>query len=170
MQITATLINLYHVCHRELWLHAHEIRMEHSSDLVAEGKLIGETTYQRRPEQYTQVELDGIKIDFFDPHTRTVHETKRGRAMEAAHRAQVQYYLYKLRLHGVQDARGLIEYPDLRRTETVEALNEADMTEITRWENEIVQIIAQEDCPDVIRAKICNHCSYHDFCYAADLD
>ncbi len=170
MQITATLIAYLHTCPRKLWLHAHEIRMEHSSDLVAEGKLIGETTYQRRPEQYTQVELDGIKIDFFDPHTCTVHETKRGRAMEAAHRAQVQYYLYKLRLHGVQAARGLIEYPDLRRTEAVEALSEADISEIARWENEIVQIIAQEDCPGVIRAKICKHCSYHDFCYAADMD
>jgi CRISPR-associated exonuclease Cas4 len=104
MQVTATLITYQHTCHRKLWLHAHEIRMEHTSDLVAEGRLIGETTYQRRPERYTQVELDGVKIDFFDPHTRTVHETKRGRAIEAAHRAQVQFYLYKLRQHGVPDA------------------------------------------------------------------
>ncbi|THH40238.1 Dna2/Cas4 domain-containing protein [Neolewinella litorea] len=35
--INATLINLYHVCHRQLWLHAHELRMEHESDAVYAG-------------------------------------------------------------------------------------------------------------------------------------
>lgn len=166
--ITATLINLLHVCHRELWLHAHEVRMEHTSDLVAEGKLIGETSYDRRSDKYTQVELDGIKIDFFDPHTRTVHETKRGRAVEAAHRAQVQYYLYKLRQHGVADASGLIEYPDLRKTEPVPPLTEADVREIEAWETEVRRVVASEQCPSVIRAKICHNCSYYDLCYVSE--
>lgn len=166
--ITATLINLLHVCHRELWLHAHEVRMEHTSDLVAEGKLIGETSYDRRSDKYTQVELNGIKIDFFDPHTRTVHETKRGRAVEAAHRAQVQYYLYKLRQHGVADASGLIEYPDLRKTERVPPLTEADIREIETWETEVRRVVELEQCPPVIRAKICHNCSYHDLCYVSE--
>ena len=39
--VTATLINLYHICKRELWLHSNEIRMEHTSDTVTEGKLSG---------------------------------------------------------------------------------------------------------------------------------
>lgn len=33
MYINATLINLYNVCQRELWLHANGIRFEHTSDL-----------------------------------------------------------------------------------------------------------------------------------------
>lgn len=57
MTINATLINLYHVCKREMWLHANGIRMEHTSDTVAEGKLIGETTYPQRSEKYTEMEL-----------------------------------------------------------------------------------------------------------------
>jgi CRISPR-associated exonuclease Cas4 len=166
--ITATLINLLHVCRRELWLHAHEIRMEHTSDLVAEGKLIGDTAYDRRADKYTQVELDGIKIDFYDSKNRVVHETKRGRAIEQAHRAQVQYYLYKLRQHGVADASGLIEYPDLRKTEPVAALTEADMLEIEAWEAEVRRIVGLAECPPVIRTKICNSCSYHDLCYAGE--
>ena len=64
MNTTATFINLYHVCHRELWLHANGIRMEHTSDVVAEGKLFGETTYPESAEKYTEIEMDGIKIDF----------------------------------------------------------------------------------------------------------
>lgn len=166
--VTATLINLYHVCHRELWLHANEIRMEHTSDLVAEGKLIGETTYERRSGKYTQVELDGIKIDFYDPKNKVVHETKRGRAIETAHRAQVQYYLYKLRQHGVADASGLIEYPDLKKTEPVAALTEADVRTIEQWEQQVADIVARPACPPVIRAAICNNCSYYDLCYIGE--
>lgn len=166
--ITATLINLYHVCHRELWLHANEIRMEHTSDLVAEGKLIGDTTYERRSDKYTQVELDGIKIDFYDPKNKVVHETKRGRAIEQAHRAQVQYYLYKLRQQGVTDATGLIEYPDLKKTESVAALTDADLQKISAWETDIERIVQQPQCPPVIRSAICKSCSYCDFCYAAE--
>ncbi len=168
MTTTATLISYLHTCRRKLWLHAHEIRMEHTSDLVAEGKLIGETTYERRSDQYTQVELDGIKIDFYDPRTRTVHETKRGRAIETAHRAQVQYYLYKLHRHGATDASGLIEYPDLRQTEPVAPLTAADLPMIENWEAEVQRIVAQEVCPPVIRKPFCKKCAYYDLCYIGE--
>jgi CRISPR-associated exonuclease Cas4 len=170
MTISATLISYLHICRRKLWLHAHEIRMEHTSDLVAEGKLIGETTYDRRSDKYTQIEFDGIKIDFYDPRARVVHETKRGRAIETAHRAQVQYYLYKLRQHGVADATGLIEYPDLKKTEPVAALTDADAQAIEQWELEVQHIVAQETCPPVINKPFCKSCSYHDFCYTSEED
>lgn len=165
---TATLVSYLHTCRRKLWLHANEIRMEHTSDLVAEGKLIGDTTYERRSDKYTQVELDGIKIDFYDAKNKVVHETKRGRAIEAAHRAQVQYYLYKLRQQGVTDATGLIEYPDLKKTEPVAALTEADLQKISDWETDIEHIIQQPQCPPVIRSAICKSCSYCDFCYSSE--
>lgn len=170
MTTTATLISYLHTCHRKLWLHANEIRMEHTSELVAEGKLIGETAYERRSGKYTQVELDGIKIDFYDPRTRTVHETKKGRAIEEAHRAQVQYYLYKLRQHGVTDASGLIEYPELRKTEPVAPLTEQDVHIIREWEGEVQRIVGMEVCPAVIDKPYCKKCSYHDFCYMTEAD
>jgi len=47
--ITGTHISYYLVCHRKLWLFSHEIRMEHTSDLVSEGRLIHETSYPQRP-------------------------------------------------------------------------------------------------------------------------
>lgn len=166
--ITATLVSYLHTCRRKLWLHAHEIRMEHTSDLVAEGKLIGDTAYDRRPDKYTQVELDGVKIDFFDSRARVVHETKRGRAVESAHRAQVQYYLYKLRQHGVTDATGIIEYPDLRRTEPVAALTDADVEAIAAWERAVEEVVGSEHCPPVIRKPICKNCSYCDLCYIGE--
>lgn len=142
--------------------------MEHFSEMVLEGRLIHNTTYQRRPSKYVEVELDGIKIDFYDPKNKVVHETKRGRAIETAHRAQVQYYLYKLRQHGVAEASGLIEYPDLKKTEPVAALTEADVRTIEQWEQQVADIVARPACPPVIRAAICNNCSYYDLCYIGE--
>jgi CRISPR-associated exonuclease Cas4 len=76
--MNATLINLYHVCPRECWLHANGIRMEHTSDVVYEGKLLGENTYQDRADKNTEIELTipgdlgTVKIDFYDAKTKTV--------------------------------------------------------------------------------------------------
>jgi CRISPR-associated exonuclease Cas4 len=162
--ITATLINLYHVCKRELWLHANEIRMEHTSDTVTEGKLIGEHSYKDRAVKYTEVQLDGIKIDFYDAKNKVVHEVKKSNKMETAHEAQVKYYLYKLKEYGIEGATGILEYPKLRHTSYVE-LTEDDIIEIKKWEQEIAEIIAKEDMPPVIDKPVCKKCSYFEFCY-----
>ena len=162
--ITATLINLYHVCHRELWLHANEVRMEHTSDTVTEGKLIGENTYTDRAAKYTELELEGIKIDYYDTRNKVVHEIKKSDKMEAAHEAQVKYYLYKLRQHGIEGATGILEYPSLRHTAQVE-LTDQDIVDIQRWEVEILDIINREEMPSVIHKPVCKRCSYYEFCY-----
>lgn len=73
---TATHINYYNVCRRKLWLFANGINMEHASDLVTEGKLIGTESYPQRSDRYTEVQLGGVKIDFYDPYNKVVHETK----------------------------------------------------------------------------------------------
>jgi CRISPR-associated exonuclease Cas4 len=135
--ITATHINLLHVCKRELWLHAKEIRMEHTSDIVTEGKLIGKNTYMDRAAKYTELQLDGIKIDYFDAKNKVVHEIKKSDKMEAAHEAQVKYYLYKLKQNGIEGATGILEYPTLRHTTQI-ALADTDVIDIQRWETEIL--------------------------------
>lgn len=182
--ITATLINLYHVCHRELWLHAHDIRMEHTSDVVQEGKLIGETTYLQRAEKNTQVELSiplpfladregeawmgAAKIDFYDAPTNTVYETKKSDKMEQAHIAQVKFYLYVLLKSGVDGAQAIIEYPKQReRTEVTLALGET--AEVEHWLVEIRRILDSEKCPPVIHKSVCKQCSYYEYCYAGEI-
>ena len=167
MLITATHINLFHVCKRELWLHANGIRMEHTSETVAEGKLIGETTYQDRATQYTEVEIDGVKIDFYDAKNKIVHEVKKSDSVSFAHKAQVLYYLYKLINNGVTGVSGIIEYPKLRQTEVIEWKDEYIST-IMGWENDISDLVAGDKCPPVINSKICKSCSYADFCYVEE--
>jgi CRISPR-associated exonuclease Cas4 len=110
------------------------------------------------------VEFDGVKIDFYDAKNKVVHEVKKSDKVENAHKAQVLYYLYKLLKNGVEGAMGIIEYPKLRQTETVEWTSDSLAT-ILQWEKEITEIMARENCPATIKAKICKSCSYHDFCY-----
>jgi CRISPR-associated exonuclease Cas4 len=167
MKITATHINLYHVCHRELWLHANEIRMEHTSDIVYEGKLIGETSYPQRAEKYTELEMDGIKIDFYDSVNKVVHEIKKSNKLEQAHVAQVKYYIYVLERNGIGGVTGILEYPKLRQTETV-ILTDEDRILIPVWEKEIEQIVEAENCPELIKKGICKSCSYFDFCFVEE--
>lgn len=161
--ITATHINLYHVCHRQLWLHVHGIRMEHQSDAVYAGKLVGETAYGQRARRYRELEIAGSKIDHFDPREQLVREVKKSSRKLEAHRAQVLYYCYLLRQNGIE-ANGLLEYPSERRTVAVEWTEDSE-AEVESWLTGIRQVIESATCPEVIRARYCRQCSYYEFCY-----
>lgn len=165
MQIIPTHINYYHICHRKLWLFAHGINMEHTSDVVAEGKLIGETSYPQRAQKYTEVEIEGLKIDFYDAKNKVIHEVKKSDKVEEAHIAQVKYYIYLLHNNGIEGVTGLIEYPKLRKTEEV-ILEAHEMRTVASWVSETKQIITQDVCPPLLNKPVCRRCSYYDFCYA----
>ncbi len=167
MHITATLINLFHFCKREMWLHAHGIRMEHTSDAVSEGKLIHETVYPQRSERFREIELDGCKIDFYDPKEKVVHEIKKSDKAEAAHLAQVKYYLWLLEQNGVEGPTAILEYPKLRRTQRV-VLTEEDRQLIPQWREAIEQLLASDTCPSRLPISQCRSCSYFDFCWSEE--
>lgn len=167
MRVIATYFNLYHVCKRELWLFANGINMEQTSDLVYDGKLIHEKSYPQRSERYEEVELDGIKIDYYDARNKVIHEIKRSDKVESAHEWQVKYYIYVLERNGIDDVTGILEYPELRQTTKVN-LTDADRQKIKEIEEKIAQLISSDDCPPVINAKICKSCSYYDFCYVKE--
>ena len=151
MTTTGTHIAYLHLCHRKLWLFAHSIQMEHTSELVAEGKLIGETTYQHRAGRWQEIQIEGIKID----------------KKEEAHIAQVKYYLYVLRRNGIAVTKGILEYPKLRITEEV-TLAPEETSKIEHWEQEVEALVNQEICPPVIHKPMCKKCAYYDFCYIAN--
>ena len=187
MNINATLINIFHICQREMWLHYHAIRMEHTSDIVAEGKLLGEESYPQRADKNEEVGVSyelplqnsegqgqsdesvmlTAKIDFFDAKRGIVHETKKSAAKEWAHVAQVQFYMYLLRKNGVKVSHGTIEYPKLRQTERVELSNEDEQT-VEGWIRKAKAIIEQENCPTALPKSKCGKCSYFDFCWSGE--
>ncbi|MBO9203215.1 MULTISPECIES: CRISPR-associated protein Cas4 [Niastella] len=167
MNINATLINLYHICKREMWLHANGIRMEQTSDTVAEGKLIGETTYPQRAKKYTELKIGGSKIDFYDAKNKVIHEVKKSDSMEEAHEWQVKYYIWLLEQNGIEGVKGVLEYPKLRQTKNIEFTDE-DQNYLRQIVQQIEAIIGGESCPPVIKARLCKQCSYYDFCYITE--
>lgn len=169
MQITGTHFNYYLICHRKLWLFANGINMEHNSDLVYDGKLIHEDSYPQRPERYEELEVDGVKIDFYDAKNKIVHEIKRSDKVEDAHEWQVKYYIYVLEQNGVDGVRGILEYPTMRKTTPI-VLTDDDRREIEKMKSEIEKIIASENCPERVAMKICRNCSYFDFCCVTETD
>ncbi len=167
MQIIGTHFNYYQVCKRKLWLFANGINMEQTSDLVYDGKLIHETSYPQRSGRYEELELDGIKIDYYDARNKVIHEIKRSDRVEPAHEWQVKYYIYVLERNGVKGVSGLLEYPTLRQTTKVE-LTDADRQNIAEMEKKIMKIIQSDNCPPMLHSKICKSCSYYDFCYVKE--
>lgn len=167
MKINATLVNLYHVCHRELWLHANGIRFEHTSDLVFEGKLIHEDSYPQRSSKYEEIELDGIKVDFYDAKNKIIHEIKKSNKVEVAHEWQLKYYLYVFEQNGITGVKGILEYPTLRKTQEV-FLSDKDRQAIAEMKLDISKIVMDEKCPPLQRKSICKSCSYYEFCYSAE--
>jgi CRISPR-associated exonuclease Cas4 len=134
---------------------------------VYDGKLIHEKSYPQRSERYEEVEIDGIKIDYYDARNKVIHEIKRSDKVEEAHEWQVKYYIYVLEQNGIDGVIGILEYPELKKTTKVN-LADADRQKIKEIEEKIAQLISSDDCPSVINAKICKGCSYYDFCYVKE--
>jgi len=169
MNITGTHFNYYFVCKRKLWLFANGIAMEHTSDLVFEGKLLHEASYPQRPERYEEMEIDGIKIDFYDARNKIIHEIKKSDKIEEAHEWQVKYYIFVLERNGIEGVTGLLEYPALRQTNKV-LLSDEDRKQLNIIENDIRRIVESDECPATIHSRICKNCSYYDFCYSGEVE
>jgi len=141
--------------------------MEQNSDLVYEGKLIHETSYPQRSERFSEVEIDGIKIDFYDRVNKVIHEIKKSDKHEEAHEWQVKYYIYVLERNGIEGVSGMLEYPKLRETKEV-ILSNVDRIEIRDFEKEIERIVSSDVCPERKPVSKCRNCSYLDFCFAGE--
>ena len=169
MQVTGTHIHYYFNCHRQLWLFANGINMEHTSEDVFEGKLIHETSYQQRSSKYEEIAIDGIKVDYYDAKNKVIHEIKKSSKLLESHAWQVKYYIYVFALNGIKGVRGVLEYPKERKTEEV-FLSIPDKERLEELIDDIDKIIHHTFCPDRIDHRKCKKCSYYDFCYSGEED
>ena len=87
--------------------------------------------------------------------------------MDRAHEWQLKYYLYVFERNGIVGIIGVLEYPVLRKTDTV-LLTDIDRETILSMEKEIKVIIDSEECPPLEKKRICKSCSYYDFCYSRE--
>ena len=167
MQVTGTHMHYYFNCHRQLWLFANGINMEHTSDDVFEGKMIHETSYQQRSSKFEEIAINGIKVDYYDTKNKVIHEIKKSSKLMESHAWQVKYYIYVLEFNGIEGVTGILEYPKERKTEDV-FLSTPDRERIKELLVEIDRIIHANKCAEVINKPKCKKCSYYDFCYSSE--
>lgn len=149
--------------------------MEHTSEIVYDGKLLHESSYPQRAEKHQEVEISTIwegvqlrgKVDFYDRKENVIHETKRSNKVEDAHEWQVKFYIFLFELNGIENVTGKIEYPRLRLTSEV-FLSDAERNLLKTLIPKIQQLIENEKCPQKLNAKICKRCSYFEFCYVQE--
>ena len=159
--MTGTQIHYYFLCHRKLWLFTNHIDMEQTSDTVAMGKFISESTYKREEHE---IKIDDIVLDFYDGKNKVIHKVKKSDKMEETHIWQVKYYISVLEEKGIEGVTGEIDYPKLRQMIKVE-LTDNDRTELIMINNNIKMILELELPPEVINKPFCKQCSYYELCY-----
>ena len=159
--ITGTQIAYYFLCERKLWLFTHKIAMEQNSDVVAMGRFISDTTYDRKKHE---IRIDNIVLDNYDASTKTIHEVKKSDKMENTHIWQVKLYISKLKEKGIEGVKGKIDYPKLRQTVDVELFAD-DIARLKEIEESINKILSDDKPPEVINKSFCKKCSYYDLCY-----
>jgi CRISPR-associated exonuclease Cas4 len=167
MNITGTHINYYFSCKRQLWLFANNIQMEHTSETVFKGKLIHENSFKQRSDKYVEIEIEGIKIDFYDAKNKIIHEVKKSSRLWQAHIWQLKYYIFIFEEAGISGVKGLLEYPKERKKEDV-ILSANDRNELNKMIAIIDSIIHSNSVPASLNKPRCKRCSYYDFCYSAE--
>ncbi len=181
LRIGGMLVGYYRICPRKAWLSMRGIWMEQESDTVALGRLLDEGSYPRADKHLTieaeapdgthgpAIRLVG-KIDRANLREGILYETKKGRSCEDAHYWQVRFYLWLLTLNGVIRAdgspfRGQLDYPLLRRTETVMLYPEHE-TELAATVAAIRELAGQETPPArLTKRAFCAKCAYEELCY-----
>ena len=161
VRITGVKIDYYHICHTKLWLFSHNITLEAGHENVEIGKQLHEDRYKRDGKDVT---IDNtISIDFVRRGSSIeLHEVKKTKKMEDAHRAQLLFYLYYLLQRGVS-AEGVINYPLIR--ETVRVTLTPDDEAVLQSEIKEIERIVQGRMPHPLRKRICAKCAYIEFCF-----
>lgn len=176
LQISATVFSYQLICPRKAWLHQQGIRMEQESETVAIGRLLDETSYSRSEKHLDLYATapDGTpltgRIDRAVLKDGVLHETKKGRSCSEAHQWQVRFYLWLLKLNGVDGPggapfRGQIDYPALRRSEPVD-LTERHEQELILQLKELTSLLAADRPPQRIEERgFCKKCAFEELCY-----
>lgn len=159
-KFTGTEVGYFFVCRKKLWWFHHGIQMEQESDRVKLGKIVHENSYRRERKE---ISIDNkIVLDW--QADGIVHEVKLSDKMETAHEFQLLYYLFYLKLKGVEGLNGQIDYPKLRQTKNVE-LNEEKEAELKKALAEMEKIVSSEKPPEVEYMRICRSCSFAELCW-----
>lgn len=160
-QISGTMFYYYFVCKRKLWFFSNGIQLEEDNEDVILGKLIDENSYSK---ELKHILIDNtVNIDFIKDW-KILHEVKKQKSIEEAGIWQLKYYLYFLKIRGINIEKGILDYPKLKKREEV-FLSEDDEKKIKEILSEIEKITLMEKPPELEKLKICKKCAYFEYCY-----
>ena len=98
-KISGVQMAYYLICDTKLWLFSHHISLENRNENVILGKMIHEDRYKN---EIKEVDMGNVKYDFIRKGKNLeVHEIKKSKKLESAHKIQILYYLFKLKEKGV---------------------------------------------------------------------
>ena len=160
-QISGTMFYYYFVCKRKLWFFSNGIQLEEDNEDVILGKLIDENSYSK---ELKHILIDNtVNIDFIKDW-KILHEVKKQKSIEEAGVWQLKYYLYFLKIRGINIEKGILDYPKLKKREEV-FLSKDDEKKIKEILSEIKKITLMEKPPELEKLKICKKCAYFEYCY-----
>lgn len=160
-QISGTMFYYYFVCKRKLWFFSNGIQLEEDNEDVILGKLIDENSYSK---ELKHILIDNtVNIDFIKDW-KILHEVKKQKSIEEAGVWQLKYYLYFLKIRGINIEKGILDYPKLKKREEV-FLSKDDEKKIKEILSEIEKITVMERPPELEKLKICKKCAYFEYCY-----
>lgn len=176
ISIGGMLVGYYLICPRKAWLSMRGLWMEQESESVALGRLLDERSYKKSDKQIMlHAEAPGGiplvgKIDRSNLKEGVLHETKKGRACEDSHQWQLRFYLWLLKLNGVNRSdetpfTGQLDYPALRKSKVV-TLTEADEQQLQSTVEELAKVFEQSvPPPRLSRRSFCRKCAFEELCY-----
>lgn len=160
-QISGTMFYYYFVCKRKLWFFSNGIQLEEDNEDVILGKLIDENSYSK---ELKHILIDNtVNIDFIKDW-KILHEVKKQKSIEESGIWQLKYYLYFLKIRGINIEKGILDYPKLKKREEI-FLSENDEKKIKEILSEIEKITVMEKPPKLEKLKICKKCAYFEYCY-----
>jgi len=106
-----------------------------------------------------------LKIDIIDDYIREIKITSK---MSLADEMQLLYYLYYLKIMGIERI-GIINYVKEKRRVIVN-LDEQKEREIIRALKDIKEITLLDKPPKVEKMSYCKKCSYYELCYCGEVD
>jgi CRISPR-associated exonuclease Cas4 len=159
MKVNGTLIHYYHFCQRRCYLHAHNIKSEHTSDLVKLGKYYH---HEFEEEDDSDKFINGVKIDKIQGDY--LIEYKKSNSDTKAAVWQLLFYLWKLKQVGI-NKKGLLKFKENRDDKEV-VLTEEKEKQLERIVEEIQSLVDSEKLPPVINKRKCRKCAFFEFCYS----
>ncbi len=161
--IFPTLVWYYYICHREVWLMSRQLNPSQSNPFIEIGRLISKESYQKERKE---IHLENMIIDVLRTKENKiiVGEVKKSSRFEKAATMQLAYYLYRLKLLGL-DAQGELLFPKEKKNLTVTLTPELE-EELTSALEKINSILEMERPPEPKKIKFCSKCGYQEFCWS----